>query len=68
METLTANKRGEGVTPTNTTKENELGETIVYNDLSVNDIMGWTEQDSNRHYSHGVKELLEAYERLEKTI
>lgn len=42
-------------------EENELGETIVYNDLSVNDIMGWTEQDSNRHYSQGVKELLKAY-------
>ena len=68
METLTASKRGEGVMPTNTTKENELGETIVYNDLSVNDIMGWTEQDSNRHYSQGVKELLEAYERLEKRV
>ena len=49
-------------------EENELGETIVYNDLSVNDIMGWTEQTSNRHYSHGVKELLKAYERLAETI
>ena len=42
-------------------EENELCETIVYESLSVNDILGWMDQPSNRHYSHGVKELLKAY-------
>ena len=61
METLTASKSGEGVRPTNTTERNELGEIIVYESLSVNDIMGWTEQESNRYYSAAVKEVVESY-------
>ena len=55
METLTASKREDGVLPTTIT--NDLNEPIVYKDLSINDILGWMNQDSNRHYSAAVKEI-----------
>lgn len=37
---------------------NELGEEIVYNDLSLNDILGWMDQKSNRKFSEGVDTLI----------
>lgn len=48
--------------------DEEEPEEIVYNDLSLDDILGWLDKKSNRHFSKGVDTLVRNREEVEKSV